>query len=157
MSNYLSTSSQNGSALIVSLVMLLLISLIGVGSMQSTILQERMASNLQDRNMAFQASERALRVGETWLASNSLSALANNRLDSPEAWNGGGTESVSVAVSGGQLSVNPSYHTGWVSVFCPSRQAGGACFDRFEVTSYGQGGTASSVAILQSMFMPQPL
>ena len=44
-----------GSALIVSLIMLLLLSLIGLSGMQSTILQERMASNLHDRNIAFQA------------------------------------------------------------------------------------------------------
>ena len=125
--------------------------------MQGTILQERMASNLHDRNIAFQASERALRVGETWLAPNALSAQTNDRLSDPSVWGGGGTDAVTVATGDAQLSANPSYHVGWVSVFCPSIQAGTPCFDRFAVTSHGQGGTATSVAILQSMFMPQPL
>jgi type IV pilus assembly protein PilX len=156
MNRHVRVSAQKGSALIVSLVMLLLISLIGVGSMQSTILQERMASNLQDRNIAFQASERALRVGETWLSGNALSALANTRLSDPATWDGT-TDAVTVTTSDAQLSRDPAYHVGWVSVFCPSQQAGSACFDRFSVTSHGQGGSASSVAILQSMFMPQPL
>jgi type IV pilus assembly protein PilX len=156
MNSCFSASSQNGSALIVSLVMLLLISLIGVGSMQSTILQERMASNLQDRNIAFQASERALRVGENWLAANALSAQTNTRLSDPATWDGT-TDAVTVKTSDTQLAGDPTYHVGWVSVFCPSKQSGAACFDRFSVTSHGQGGTASSVAILQSMFMPQPL
>lgn len=157
MNTKFSYSTQTGSALIVSLIMLLLISLIGVSSMQGTILQERMASNLHDRNIAFQASERALREGETWLAPNALSAQTNDRLGDPSAWGGGGTDSVTVATGDAQLSANPSYHVGWVSVFCPSIQAGTPCFDRFAVTSHGQGGTATSVAILQSMFMPQPL
>ena len=149
--------SQGGSALIISLVMLLLISLVGVGSMQGTILQERMASNLQDRNIAFQASERALRVGENWLETNAPSALSNDRLADPESWGGGGAGAVTVDATDDQLSADPEYHAGWVSVFCPSPQAGTACFDRFSVTSRGQGGTDTSVVILQSMFMPQPL
>jgi type IV pilus assembly protein PilX len=148
---------QRGSALIVSLIMLLLISLIGVGSMQGTILQERMASNLHDRNIAFQASERALRVGENWVAANAGVAQTNDRLDDPESWDGTGANAVTVATGDGQLSADPDYHAGWVSVFCPSPQAGAACFDRFSVTSRAQGGTDSSVVILQSMFMPQPL
>lgn len=149
--------AQTGSALIVSLVMLLLISLIGVSSMQGTILQERMASNLHSRNLAFQASEHALRVGEGWLTSNALAAQTNNRLADPSEWGGTGTDSVSVASGNGQLAKNPSYHVGWVSVFCPSIQAGSPCFDRFAVTSYGQGGTDTTVSILQSMYMPLPL
>lgn len=157
MNSKLSYPAQTGSALIVSLIMLLLISLIGVSSMQGTILQERMASNLHDRNIAFQASERALREGETWLAPNALSAQTNDRLEDPAGWDGGGTDAVTVTTSDGQLSADPSYHVGWVSVFCPSIQSGSPCFDRFAVTSRGQGGTDTSVAILQSMFMPQPL
>jgi type IV pilus assembly protein PilX len=148
--------AQRGSALIVSLVMLLLISLIGVGSMQGTILQERMASNLQDRNIAFQASERALRVGENAVAANPLSVQTNDRLADPESWGGGGTDTVTVNATDDQLSADPEYHTGWVSVFCPSVQSGAPCFDRFSVTSRGQGGTDTSIVILQSMFMPQP-
>lgn len=149
--------AQRGSALIISLVMLLLISLVGVSSMQGTILQERMASNLQDRNIAFQASERALRVGENWLAANAAAALSNDRLADPETWGGGGTDAVTVNATDDQLSADPAYHVGFVSVFCPSLEAGAACFDRFSVTSRGQGGTDTSVVILQSMFMPQPL
>jgi len=154
--NSYSRCLQSGSALIVSLIMLLLISLIGVGSMQGTILQERMASNLHDRNIAFQASERALRVGENWLAGSAGSASTNDRLEDPESWDGA-TDAVTVATNDNQLSADPAYHTGWVSVFCPGLQAGAACFDRFAVTSRGQGGTDTSIVILQSMFMPQPL
>lgn len=148
---------QGGSALIVSLVMLLLISLIGVGSMQGTILQERMASNLHDRNIAFQASERALRVGEDWLAANPNLAVGNDRMADPESWGGGGADAVTVNTGDAQLSADPEYHVGWIAVFCPSPQAGTPCFDRHAVTARGQGGTDTSVVILQSTFMPQPL
>lgn len=155
--NGYSQCSQSGSALIVSLIMLLLISLIGVGSMQGTILQERMASNLHDRNIAFQASERALRVGENWLAGSAGAAITSDQLDAPESWDGETDGGVTVAANDDQLSADPSYHTGWVSDFCPGLQAGAPCFERFAVTSRGQGGTDTSIVILQSMFMPQPL
>lgn len=150
-------STQQGSALIVSLVMLLLISLIGVGSMQGTILQERMASNLHDRNIAFQASERALRVGESWLVDSYLDAITNDRLDDPKTWAGGGLDAVTVVTGDDQLSADPEYHVGWVTDFCPDIQGGGQCFERFAVTSRAQGGSAESIVIIQSMFMPKPL
>lgn len=61
---------ESGAALIVSLVMLLLLSLIGVAGMQTTIMQDRMAGNLLDKDLAFQAAEAALRDGEESLQSS---------------------------------------------------------------------------------------
>ena len=59
---------QRGVVLAVSLIMLLVITLLGVTAMQSTLLQERMAGNVREVNMAFQAAEAALRDGEKVLA-----------------------------------------------------------------------------------------
>ena len=50
--------------MVISLVMLLLLTLIGVTAIQVTSLQEKMASNARDANIAFQAAEGALRQGE---------------------------------------------------------------------------------------------
>lgn len=127
--------------------------------MQGTILQERMASNLHDRNIAFQASERALRGGENWLNANTVTARTNTNdsLLDPGAWGGGGTNAVTVAAGDAQLSANPSYHLIRVGDACAGIGAGVIeCYERYVVTSYGQGGTATSVAILQSAFMPEP-
>lgn len=55
---------QNGVALIVALVMLLAMTLIGVTAMKGTMLEEKMAGNARDRNLAFQAAEAGLRDGE---------------------------------------------------------------------------------------------
>ncbi|MBD9679049.1 hypothetical protein IB274_20245 [Pseudomonas sp. PDM18] len=65
-----------GAVLLVSLVMLLLLTLIGLAGMHMVQLEERMAGNLRDRQMAFQAAEAALRAGET-------AALARYRRDGP--------------------------------------------------------------------------
>lgn len=61
---------QSGAALMVSLMILLVLTLIGVTSMSSTILEEKMAGGVRNQNLAFQAAEAALRDGELWLKDN---------------------------------------------------------------------------------------
>ena len=55
---------QRGATLVVSMIMLLMLTLIGVAGMRDTMLQEKMAGNLRDRELALQAAEAALRQGE---------------------------------------------------------------------------------------------
>ena len=57
---------QRGAVLVISLVILLLLTLVGVTGMQSTTLEERMAGNSRQRDVAFQAAETAFRDAE-WL------------------------------------------------------------------------------------------
>jgi len=56
---------QRGMALLISLVFLLLLTLIGLSSMQNATLQEKMAGSVSSRNQSFQGAEAALRVGES--------------------------------------------------------------------------------------------
>ncbi len=64
---------QEGIVLFMSLVMLLLLTMLGVSSIQTTSLQLRMARNANDGNLAFQVAEVALRDGENLLENlNSL-------------------------------------------------------------------------------------
>jgi len=58
------TLQQSGAVLIVSIIMLLLLTLIGASSIQTSSLEEKMAGNLRDRNIAFQAAESAIRDAE---------------------------------------------------------------------------------------------
>ncbi len=60
-------NAQQGIVLIVGLVMVLLISIIALSSIRGSGLQEAMAGNMRDRELAFQASEAALSVGESTL------------------------------------------------------------------------------------------
>ncbi|MCP5419135.1 MAG: hypothetical protein H6970_02165 [Gammaproteobacteria bacterium] len=57
-------NKQKGSALIISLIILVLMLIIGTSGMQTTILEERMSGNVRDYNNAFQASESGLLDGE---------------------------------------------------------------------------------------------
>lgn len=58
---------QRGVVLIVSLILLMILTLIGVTAMQTSTLEERMTGNALDRALAFQAAEAALRAGENRL------------------------------------------------------------------------------------------
>lgn len=60
---------QRGAALIVSLILLMVMTLIGVFAMRGTTLEERMAGNMRDRSLAFEAGESGLRDAERWLDS----------------------------------------------------------------------------------------
>lgn len=55
---------QSGVVMAISLIMLLLLTIIGINGMQSTSLEERMAGNMRNRALAFQAAEAALRGAE---------------------------------------------------------------------------------------------
>ncbi|MBN7770494.1 hypothetical protein KUV44_14895 [Marinobacter daepoensis] len=54
---------QRGMALVVSLVLLIVVTLVGLAGMRGTILQERMAGGAYDRETGFQAAEAALMLG----------------------------------------------------------------------------------------------
>jgi type IV pilus assembly protein PilX len=61
--------------LIVSLVMLLVLTIIGVAGVQNTSMEERMAGNFKERYTAFQAAEAALRRGEADIDDISILSL----------------------------------------------------------------------------------
>ena len=62
------TTHATGAALFISLVFLLILTIAGLAGVQNTFLEEKMAGNLREGNLAFQAAESALRAGEASLA-----------------------------------------------------------------------------------------
>jgi type IV pilus assembly protein PilX len=54
--------AQDGIALVVALILLVLITLVGLAAVRGTILQQRMASYQYDREQAFQSAEAAVRA-----------------------------------------------------------------------------------------------
>lgn len=55
---------QRGAALFISLMFLIILTLIGLSAANVSILQERMAGNVQETNIGFQRAERTLRAIE---------------------------------------------------------------------------------------------
>jgi type IV pilus assembly protein PilX len=60
-------NSQHGAALVLSLILLLMLTLIGLSSMRTSTMEEKMTSNMRDMDLAFEASESGLREAERWL------------------------------------------------------------------------------------------
>ena len=58
---------QQGVALIMALVFLVILTIMGLAAMGTTSLEEKMAGNAKDRNLAFQAAETGLLAGENWI------------------------------------------------------------------------------------------
>lgn len=96
----MSKSREAGAALIVALIMLLISTMIGLASIRSTATSERMAANMYDRSLAYQAAEAALRAGELAVEADSVTAIdcTLNNADCPPT-----------PVS----TFNPANSTGW--------------------------------------------
>lgn len=75
-------SDQRGAALIISLIVLLVLTLIGVAGMNTSVMQERMAVNSQNSNRAFQAAESTVSALTNKLYANDLSLLRESMQNS---------------------------------------------------------------------------
>ena len=75
---------QTGVVLVVGLVFLLVMTIIGVTAIQSSTMQERMAGNASDRNLAFQSAETALKRGEDEVIGQGCVDLKANTAGQPD-------------------------------------------------------------------------
>jgi len=73
------TKKQNGAVLVVSLLILLVLTLIGVSSMDGSIMEEKMASNSQTASATFQKADSAIREALFIELANPANAVNANR------------------------------------------------------------------------------
>ncbi|MFK8027721.1 MAG: PilX N-terminal domain-containing pilus assembly protein [Gammaproteobacteria bacterium] len=59
--------NQNGVALVICLILLTVSTLLGLASVNSTILEEKMAGNIRSKHLSFQSTEAALRDAEEYM------------------------------------------------------------------------------------------
>jgi len=167
-------NKQQGLALVVSLIMLLIMTLLAVNSMQTTVLEEKMAGNYKDRNMAFQSAEAGLRAGEDYLRDTAALPIFDgtttglyqptitgaSRWDLVDWSNAGQVRayvgSLNTSGSTQLLADLPDYI---IEEMQPVPSEGGsleigtALENRFyRVTSQAVGGTASAIVTLQSTY-----
>jgi len=67
---------QSGAALFVCLMLLTVMTLLGLSAISGSTLEEKMAGNVRNKHLSFQAAEAALRAGET--AADTVLATAFN-------------------------------------------------------------------------------
>jgi type IV pilus assembly protein PilX len=94
------------------MIFLLLMTLLGTTAMRGSSMQERMAGNARDWNLAFQAAEAALREGEQFLLATAVLPAFNDTngfygLGAPTLpqWTGGAYNDGNGAVTYGTLGV----------------------------------------------------
>lgn len=158
--NSRASSRQRGSALAIALIFLLLMTLLGVSAMRGSNMQERMAGNLRDRNMAFQSAEAGLRAGETWLLglANQQAADLNNPITdtvNPANWDGTAPAPTgTVPALDAQLADDPDFYVGPPSLRRVGIQLPPDFRRIYPVTARGEGASDVSVVVLQSTFEP---
>jgi len=64
---------QQGSVLIISLVIMVVLTILGVSGMKTSMLEEKMAGNMRDTQFAFQAAEATLKQAEQYIDQNIVS------------------------------------------------------------------------------------
>lgn len=82
---------QRGVVLIVCLVFLALLTLMGMSGMDNSVTEERMASNMQDYNQAFEAAEVAVEQGEAWLSAR-IGLPTSNAAGTADVWSVNGPD-----------------------------------------------------------------
>ncbi len=73
-------NKQNGVVLVVSLIMLLILTLLGISALNTTSMEEKMATNSQSINRAFQAAEAGIDAAYADSDSFNLSADITNKV-----------------------------------------------------------------------------
>lgn len=163
---------QSGAVLFISLIMLLLLTLIGATGTQVTSLEEKMAGNMRDRNLAFQSAESALRAGEalTVAAAVTLSCPGANPqgfflprdancdgvTENSNVWDSIDWNTQSILYVGNSLtdlSANPRHIVEDMGIVCISPTSPCPAADlkhNYRITARATGGTTDAVVILQS-------
>jgi type IV pilus assembly protein PilX len=164
--------AQRGAALITALLLLLVMTILAVTVMQMSRMQERMAGNTRDSNVAFESAEAALRNAETLIgkqavapitcsaapcqfwADGSVGDVANQPKD---WWTANATafaDGTGSAMTG--VAENPLYvieHRAQVSTSSPNKK--GVPFkgrDFYQITARSTGASGQANTVIQTTF-----
>jgi len=164
-------AGQRGTVLVVALVFLVIMTLLGVGSMQSSVLEERMAGNMRDDRVSFEAAESALRMGEeqlrdpgTPLAFDGTDGLYHHADgNAPDPLDFSDAESRAYEAGSGTsglegLASQPRYFMEKLPPVTPpgnSIEAGTPVTGKslYRIVARGKGGSEDSETVLQSTFL----
>jgi len=145
-------SKERGAVLMVGLIILVVLTLLGVQAMRTNVAQERMSYNMRERNLAFQASESALRVGEG--AEENYDSSRVPLVGDPKDWDGVANATGTLTNFDPALAQNPSYNVGPPQLVRVGLDLPPKFRLIYPITSRGVGGQATSVVIVQTGFEP---
>ena len=168
-------NGQNGVVLIVSLIILLVMTLMSLTGMKTANLEEKMAGNMRDQNIAFQAAEAALRDAESdifnsgrisgltnmnatcndgmcyggrnGISTDTMKADATLYEDNAEIY---GTHTTSPAITG--LANPPKYLVVGAKIEAPGSAA--MWKYAYQITAYAQGKRSTTKVVLNEVYVP---
>ena len=173
---------QRGVALIASLIIMVIMTIIALSAMRGTALFEKVAGNTREKQRAFQVAQDALRYGEWWLNTSNATSLAAGTCPTSNyatlrvcltpltgvpattqaVYNSYVPASMTVGNNGGVVAgtgltagdINYSQNPG-IYIALMSSTVYGSTTPLYQVTAFGYGGTSGtngSVAIVQSLY-----
>lgn len=175
MNLHINNHNQKGAALVVSLIILVAMTLLGITSMKGTSTELAMAGNLRESALTFQAAEAGLRSGETIIANSTSRSifddqsnaayLYNNEADpdylNAKSWdNAESANSITLAA----IHTSPKYFIKYLGEWAQNPlalvnigsgyggQPPGIVTSNFRVTSRGSGQTDKSFRTVQSYY-----
>ena len=175
----MNTKKQSGAVLVMALLMLFVLTLIGVSSMNTTSMEEKMSGNTRNRQLAFQAAETAVRDAERYITNNinnptaqftasgtgGLYTLGNGPSTSEAVdknwWASTTNPRMTYAGTTQDIKSAPQYTIEYLgetkqdevsSINLPPIGAGQGSIHTFRITVRGTGLTNNSVVVIQSHF-----
>lgn len=153
-------SRQRGATLMIAMVFLGILALLGSGAAGNISLQERMAGNFRNRDLAFQAAEAALRDAEntltTWRTSSFAGGVAG--LSTYDADLANDTAYWSDTAHWANYR-NPVYHLNRVAEqprYVVEKMPCVNNTEYYRVTARGVGGDSNAVVVLQAVYSYTP-
>jgi len=176
--NYRAHCAQRGMALITALLLLIVVTIMALSMFRSYGIQERIAGNTRDKQRAINAAESAQQYAEFWLTStaapvaavcgvgmvpDSVGQVCSNGLGNPAVvpWAGwvGYTQFTANGGNGVTNTVNATTPTAgsyyqppgfYITDLGPNAGTPG---EVYQIDAYGYGGTANTVAVVESTFL----
>lgn len=162
--------TQSGVVLVISLIMLLLLTIIGVASIQTTTLEEKMTGNTLDKNIAFQAAESSLKAAEASLSgpgalpvfvdvgtggfySENSTIPTDTAILEDDFWEDNPVAQSTVTTLGNGIDT-PQYIIQSLPVVCLGFCPPDPLKTPYRVTVRATGRSDNTVVILQSIYMP---
>lgn len=159
---------QQGVALIIALVLLVIMTLLGLSAMRTVSLEERMTGHTYDRSLSFQSAEAALREAESWAEANKPTPAAGTACNSdgvcgaPAAtatnrWTDSSFSGwkTATAVVSGPNTISPQYfieYLGNTFPCVPNDLSQSSNCKRYRITARSNAGSDRASVMLQSIY-----
>ncbi|MBL7004166.1 MAG: hypothetical protein ISR69_09095 [Gammaproteobacteria bacterium] len=165
-------NNQQGAVLLVSMVILVALTMLGVTSMKSSLTELTMAGNLREAGLTFQAAEAGLRTAESIIENSTsldifdgtASMLNEASLDPNYLATASWTTATAANVNLSNISTNPRYIIRYLgprntNPLADKNISGGygasqvgTIIQNFRVTSRGSGQTGNFFRVVQSYY-----